>query len=71
MSEIQSLGEALPKEMTRVRDVLMPQLIAIGPSGQFALMFMRAALDAAQRAMAEGDVIAMLRCYKKLKEYES
>ena len=69
--KIESLGEALPKEMARVRDVVMPQYQSIGPSGAFALMFMRNDLDAAARAMAEGDVIAMLRVYEKLKDYES
>lgn len=67
----ESLGEALPKEMARVRDVVMPQYASIGPSGQFALAFMRQDLDAAAKALAEGDVVAMLRVYQKLKEYES
>lgn len=66
-----TLGDALPREMARVRDKVMPAYIEIGPAGQFALMFMRQDLDAATKALAEGDVIAMLRCYEKLKEYES
>jgi len=67
MSE--SLGEALPREMARVRDEVMPAYEEIGPSGAFALAFMRADLDAAARAMAEGDVVAMLRVYQSLKDY--
>lgn len=39
------LGEALPKEMARVRDHVMPAYLDIGPSGAFALAFMRADLD--------------------------
>ena len=66
-----SLGHELPKEMARVRDVVMPQYAAIGPSAAFALAFMRQDLDAAAKALAEGDVIAMIRVYQKLKEYES
>lgn len=31
---------------------------------------MNASLDAAQRALAEGDVVAMLRAYEDLKGYE-
>lgn len=64
-----SLGEALPREMTRVRDKVLPEYLAI-PAGIFAATMMRASLDAAQRALAEGDVVAMLRCYEDLKGYE-
>jgi hypothetical protein len=35
------------------------------------IMMMRASLDAAAKAMAEGDVVAMLRAYEDLKEYET
>ena len=66
----ESLGEALPREMTRVRDQVMPQYIAIGPPGAFALAIMRAELDAAQKAMIEGDTAAMLRLYETLKGCE-
>jgi hypothetical protein len=64
-----TLGEALPKEMARVRDELMPRYTAIGLHGQFGLAMMRAALDAAARALAEGDVVAMLRAYEALKGF--
>ena len=69
MSE--TLGDALPREMTRVRDEVMPFYIEIGPPGQFALAMMMADLDAATRALASGDVIAMLRIYEKLKGYST
>lgn len=65
----ETLGTALPKEMTRVRDVVIPPYIAIGPAGAIALAMMRASLDQAQKAMAEGDVVAMLRAYEDLKGY--
>lgn len=64
-----SLGEALPAEMARVRDVVMPPYMEIGPAGAFGLMMMRQSLDAATRALAEGDVIQMLVCYEDLKGY--
>lgn len=64
-----SLGEELPKEMARVRDVVMPPYIEIGPAGAIALAMMRQDLDRAAKAMAEGDVIEMLRAYESLKEY--
>lgn len=65
-----SLGTELPKEMARVRDVLMPQYIAIGPAGGFALMMMRAELDGATKALAEGDVVQMMRSYEALKGFK-
>lgn len=64
-----SLGEALPAEMARVRDEVMPAYVEIGPPGIFALTFMRADLDRAAKAMAEGDVVGMLRAYEALKDY--
>lgn len=64
-----TLGDALPREMARVRDEVMPAYLEIGPPGAFALAMMRADLDAAAKAMVEGDVVAMLRCHESLKGY--
>lgn len=64
----ETLGDALPKEMARVRDHVLPHYLAIGPAGAFGAAFIRQDLDAAARAMAEGDVVAMIRSYEKLKE---
>lgn len=66
-----SLGEALPKEMARVRDDVMPAYISIGPAGSFALAMMRADLDRAAKAMTEGDTVEMLRAYESLKGYST
>lgn len=66
----QSLGEALPLEMARVRDKVMPFYVEIGPPGIFALALMRQALDGAAKAMAEGDVVAMVHWYQELKGFE-
>lgn len=71
MSEPNTLGEALPVEMARVRDEVMPAYIAIGPAGAFALAMMRADLDSAAKALAEGDVITMVRAYNSLKGYNA
>lgn len=62
-----SLGEALPVEMKRVREKVMPAYREIGPAGAFALAWMGQALDDAAKALAEGDVIAMMRAYETLK----
>ena len=64
-----TLGDALPREMARVRDEVMPAYIEIGPAGAFALAMMRADLDRAAKALAEGDVVGMLCTYTDLKGY--
>jgi hypothetical protein len=71
----ETLGEGLPREMARVRDEILPQFLALRGlpnvivEPQIAIM--RAELDAAAKAMAEGDVIAMLRAYESLKGYST
>lgn len=65
-----TLGDALPREMARVRDQVMPAYIEIGPMGAFALSFMRQDLDLAAKALAEGDILAMIAAYEALKEYK-
>lgn len=69
---VDTLGDALPREMARVRDVVMPQYLELrgvpGVNVEFALAMMRADLDAAAKALAEGDVVEMLRVYQSLKE---
>ena len=66
-----SLGEALPLEMARVRDHVMPSYIEIGPPGRFALAMMRADLDFAAKAMVEGDLPAMIAVYDRLKGFHT
>lgn len=70
-----TLADALPREMARVRDEILPQFMALrGMPGVIVepqIMIMRAELDEAARAMAHGDVVAMLRSYESLKGYES
>ena len=63
----ESLGTALPAEMARVRDEVLPEYVKIGQPGALAVMFIRRDLDAAAQAMAEGDVVAMLRAYEALR----
>lgn len=65
----ESLGEALPKEMARVRDQVIPAYVEIGPAGGFALTLMRLALDQAAKALAEGDISAMISAYDDLKGF--
>lgn len=67
----ETLGEALPREIARVRDELMPIYQSIGPAGGFALAMMRVALDKAAKALAEGDVVAMIAVYQELREFKA
>lgn len=63
-----SLGDAFPREMTRVRN-LIPIYASIGSAGGPAIFMMNMALDEAQRALAAGDVVAMMRAYEDLKGF--
>jgi hypothetical protein len=65
----ETIGDALPREMARVRDEVMPAYMEIGPVGAFALAAMRHDLDAAARAMAACDVVAMARACEALRGY--
>lgn len=64
-----TLGDALPREMARVRDEVMPAYEASGSAGGYALQMMRYDLDIAAKALASGDVVAMMRAYEALKGY--
>lgn len=68
-----TLADALPREMARVRDEILPQYISLRGMPNVIvepqIMMMRADLDEAARAMAHGDVVAMLRSYESLKGY--
>ena len=63
-----TLCEALPAEMARVRDELIPAYMAV-PNGSYAVSMMRADLNYAARTSAEGDVVGMIQAYTRLKEY--
>jgi hypothetical protein len=52
--------------MARVRDELIPIYDTI-PNGHFAATMMRRDLDAAAKALAEGDLVEMIRVYESLK----
>ncbi len=66
-----TLGEALPKEMARVRDKVMPAYLEVGPAGELALVLMRGDLDRAARAMIAGDVVEMARVLESLRGYHT
>ena len=70
----ETLGDALPKEIDRVREI-QDQFKALrntpGVMVEPQIMMMEASIGAAIRALACGDVVAMLRCHADLKGYEA
>lgn len=64
-----SLPGALANEMVHVCDRIMPLYREIGPAGEPGLALMRAELDAAAKALAVGDAVAMLRALESLRGY--
>ena len=62
----ESLGEALPKEMARVRTVL-GHYRELGPVGAIGAMLIEQDLQAADLAVMSGDIVQMLRIFEKLK----
>jgi hypothetical protein len=65
-----TLADELPRQMARVRDELLPHYIALGPAGMFGAAMIRADLDRAAKALAEGDAVEMIRVCQSLKETE-
>jgi len=70
-----SLAEALPHQMERVRHVLTQYEETQRECGDrvnchFAIMMIKSSLAAAEKATAAGDVVAMLACYEDLKEIQ-
>ena len=63
---METLGDALPKEIARVREVL-GYYKEIGPPGVIGAMLIEQELRAADQAVMSGDVVAMLRAYETLK----
>lgn len=64
-----SLGEDFPKQQARVRELLV-EYRKIGPAGAFSAMMIGAALAEAEKAAISGDVVAIMKAYKKLKDCE-
>lgn len=69
IGDSQSIGDALPREIERVQE-LLPFYDAI-PTGIFASTMMRNSIKAAHAAMVNSDIVDMLRCYEDLKGYRA
>ncbi len=66
-----SVGEEIQAEIKRVRDVVLPAYLDIGPAGAFAAALMRQSLDKATKALVEQDVAKIISAYMELKEYNT
>ena len=65
-ADCSTLGDALPREIQRCQELLVAYA-EIGPAGAFGAAMIRAGIDAAHKAMMEGDCVAMIRAYEALK----
>lgn len=65
----ETLADALPKECARVREIL-GYYKELGPVGMFGAAFIEQDLREADRAMASGDVVAMIAALKTLQEIQ-
>jgi len=68
-----SLAEALPAEIARVTEIKEMYQSLRGMPGvnvEPAIHFMTKDIEYAITALAEGDVVQMLRCYEVLKDYK-
>lgn len=62
----ETLGDALPKEMARVR-VVLGHYHELGNVGAIAAWLIEEDLRVADLAVMSGDVVQMLKAYEKLK----
>ena len=65
-----NIAEALPVEQARVRRILAIYQ-TLGPCGAFGAWSIEQDLQAADRAAAAGDVVAMLAAYNTLLDIEA
>lgn len=65
-----TLGEALPIEMARCRDIML-HAQEIGAAGGFLVMVLQASLHKADKAVMSGDLVDMIQAYQELREYKS
>lgn len=69
---MESLGELLPKEMARVREIIvMYRDPLLKGAGNLAAAMMELSLQKADAAVMSGDVAEMLRSYEDLKGYSA
>ena len=63
-----NLIEGLQDEIERNKELLLEYYKI--PTGGFAAIIIRQRIKEAEEAIAEGDLLKMISCYKKLRELE-
>ena len=63
-----NLIEGIQSQMNRCREVL--KIYEQVPQGGFGTMMIKQSIAAAEKSIASGDVIEMLKCYKALEGIE-
>jgi hypothetical protein len=66
METSKTLAEALPEEIARVK-IVLGYYKEIGAPGRIGATLIEHSLGMAERAIAEQDVVAMIRAYNDLK----
>lgn len=67
----ENLMDGIFSEMDRVREIIKEyEHPSLNGSGALAATLMKIDIQNAEIAIQQGDTIAMLQCYSKLKEYE-
>lgn len=61
-----TVGDDIQVQIKR-NQKLVQQYIAIGPEAKFGVMMIQRDIDAAVKALAEGDIVAILRAYEALR----
>jgi hypothetical protein len=64
-----TVGDDFPRQQARVRE-LVGAYRAIGPAGSFGAVMLEQTLQRADRAMASGDLVAILQSYEELRGCE-
>ena len=66
-----TLADELPREMSRVRDDVLPQYLAVGATGLPAVTMMRLELERAAAVMVGGDVVGMIGSLRGLRSWSA
>lgn len=71
-TKTENLMDGLFSEMNRVREIIKQyEHPALEGAGRFSAHLMKLDIQQAELSIRNNDVIHMLQCYTKLKEYES
>lgn len=65
-----TLGEELPKEQARCRELIKQYVALPDKSGWFAAAMIEYALRKTDEAVMAQDIVAMIECYNRLRSFE-